>query len=292
MKAIRLRRVIEMTGRRAIVGLCMVCALLVSAFAAQSAAAIPTGTTAFTCKAVTPNIEGTVGFSKAHCKTTDAVTTKASFEHFAVAQNTPTELEVTNANTNATTNGSTVARFHSTVAGTKFELQATGVSNMGGVLENMLDPVSGEHTIHTPKSEPAFTLTYTGVTEALLGCSVTGLPGGAGVIETKELTASSAGQGDAIKFTPPGGVFAEFEAKGPAGCPGTVKVFGSVIGRPDGATISSDPTKVTEEKTLRIGNATNGPLAGYGSTVTVLGKDKAAGDTSFTPLSVTTVATP
>jgi uncharacterized membrane protein len=37
-----------MTGRRAIVGICMLCSLFISAVAAQSAMAV-SGTTAFTC---------------------------------------------------------------------------------------------------------------------------------------------------------------------------------------------------------------------------------------------------
>jgi hypothetical protein len=273
-----------MTGRRAIVGLCLLWALAFSAFAAQSASAATKGTTAFTCKETS---EGTgEKFSKAHCKQADT-SPSGKFRHVDVKEGTQTEVEVTNANTNAETNGSTVVRFHSTLAGVKFELQATGATGTGTV-ENRKDPVTGEHYVHAQTSTK-----YTGVTEALLGCEVFGLPGGKGVIETNKLTTTTAGQGDAGKLVPEaGGVFTEFEAKGPAGCPGTVKVFGSVKGVPDGATISSTASKVTEEKTLRIGNATTGPLAGIGVTTTFKGRDKAAGDTQFTPLSATTIETP
>jgi hypothetical protein len=57
-----------MTGRRAIVGLCLLCALLVSAFAAQGASAAPTGTTG-TAPAGTGfsgNITGEGGETLAH----------------------------------------------------------------------------------------------------------------------------------------------------------------------------------------------------------------------------------
>ena len=52
-----------MHRRRAVVGLCMLSALLISAFAAQGAAATK-GTTAFTCQ---EKAGGT--FTDAHCKT-------------------------------------------------------------------------------------------------------------------------------------------------------------------------------------------------------------------------------
>ena len=74
-----------MTGRRAIAGLCMLSALLISAVAAQSAMAI-TGTTAFTCKEVTA---GTGHFKGAHCKPSDAGTgVGANWDHEAVPQDT------------------------------------------------------------------------------------------------------------------------------------------------------------------------------------------------------------
>src|SRR5262245_46064859 len=52
--------------KRSIIGICLCCALMVSAIAAQAASAA-NGTTAFTCKKVTKAV-GTAGFSDAHCK--------------------------------------------------------------------------------------------------------------------------------------------------------------------------------------------------------------------------------
>jgi hypothetical protein len=66
-----------MNGRRAILDLCMLCALLVSAFAAQSASAA--GTTGFTCKAGAAE----AGFSDAHCLT-PAVGAAVKFTHVAI----------------------------------------------------------------------------------------------------------------------------------------------------------------------------------------------------------------
>jgi hypothetical protein len=59
-----------MTGRRAIIGLSLICALAFAAFGAANASAL--GTTQFTCKPGTG-----AGFSEAHC--TSAVPSGASF---------------------------------------------------------------------------------------------------------------------------------------------------------------------------------------------------------------------
>jgi hypothetical protein len=79
-----------MTGRtRAIAGACLLCALLVSAFAAQSASAVTKGTTAFTCKET-----GTGDFKDAHCKEGVSPGT-GSFKHVEVAKDTTTHITVT-----------------------------------------------------------------------------------------------------------------------------------------------------------------------------------------------------
>ena len=80
-----------MTGRRAITGLCLFCALIFSAVAAQSAMAL-NGTTAFTCKASSGN---TGDFTDAHCKTLGTAG-KSAFEHVAIPPNETTEIEGSN----------------------------------------------------------------------------------------------------------------------------------------------------------------------------------------------------
>jgi hypothetical protein len=83
-----------MIGRRAAVGLSLLCALAFCAFAAQGASA--KGTTAFTCAKVEPK---TGKFADAHC---DTGSSEGEFEHQAITETT--ELELSNAKTkNATT---------------------------------------------------------------------------------------------------------------------------------------------------------------------------------------------
>ncbi|HSS33904.1 MAG TPA: hypothetical protein VLL27_11545, partial [Solirubrobacterales bacterium] len=73
--------------------------------------------------------------------------------------------------------------------------------------------------------------------------------------------------------------------------PTTVKVVGSVLGVPDGATTNTTHATVTEEKTLRLGSAL-GPVAGIAGTLTFIARDKKlheeGKENAFTPLSATT----
>jgi hypothetical protein len=83
-----------MIGRRATVGLSLLCALLLSAIAVQSALATAgTNTTAFTCTKVVDN----GSFSDAHCDKT--VPTPTGYEHEVIPLNQTTEIESTNQTT-------------------------------------------------------------------------------------------------------------------------------------------------------------------------------------------------
>ncbi len=88
-----------MNGRRSIVGLSLLCALALCAFAASSASAA--GTTAFACEPKTGE-KGSVGFSDEHCDKA-AVDTGVKFVHKAIAPNSPTEIELTNEKTKGET---------------------------------------------------------------------------------------------------------------------------------------------------------------------------------------------
>ncbi|HSS33973.1 MAG TPA: hypothetical protein VLL27_11905, partial [Solirubrobacterales bacterium] len=210
-----------MNSRKTIIGLAVLCALVVSAFAAQAASAV--GTTGYTCKE-TP---GTGTFKAGHCKPSDAGA--GNFSHVAYGLGTTTELLATDANTAGEHTG---AVLKSTVSGSAVELVAKEVSGAGTTANS---EVGGEMV-----ASGEGPLKYSGVSEKLLGCKVTGKPGGAGVVETKQLFASTAGVGDKLKFTPKEGtVFAEFELTECAVGPTTVKVVGSVLGVPDGATTNT-----------------------------------------------------
>lgn len=272
-----------MARSKTIVGICTLCALALGAFATQDAVA-SNGTTAFTCKEKA--VKEGAGFSAAHCKPGDAVVSGASFEHAPVAENTKTEVQVTDLNTGGEHTG---AILKSTIASSAIELVAKEVAGTG-TMENRKEPASGvpvpgEHFVIAETSSK-----YTGVTENLLGCKVTGKPGGAGVLETKPLLTTTTGQGDRGKLTPKEGtVLVEFELTECAIGPITLKVVGSISCVPDGPTINCVHNTVTSEKTLRLQSAV-GPVAGISVGTTF--KGRANSSEPYKPLSTTTVETP
>ncbi len=256
-----------MTGRRAIVGLCMLCALVFSAIAAQGAAAASNGTTAFTCKSVTP-AAGTAGFSDSACK--NAVSTNANFEHVAFS-----------GSTNLTGTGG-LTKLHSVISGVEVELQSTSLEG-SGTMENMV--VAGENGEHTANGSGV--IEYKGVTvtkPAGKGCVVTG-----GEVKTKTLKATTAGQGMGLKFEPnEGTLFAEFNVTGCsiAALNGKYEVKGSVIGTPEGTSTVTTAAGTTAQGTLTL----RGQKAGIDGKLLLSGR--ANSGEAFTPLAATTVATP
>jgi uncharacterized alpha/beta hydrolase family protein len=112
-----------MTGRRAVVGLTLLCALLLSALAAQSASATK-GTTAFACSSGA----GVKDFSDAHC---DKGTAEGSFGHIEVEPGLEVAIEITNAKTKTETKETTPAVLKGTLAGISSEITCTTVSGTG-----------------------------------------------------------------------------------------------------------------------------------------------------------------
>ncbi|HSS34368.1 MAG TPA: hypothetical protein VLL27_13915 [Solirubrobacterales bacterium] len=280
-----------MIGRNLKLGLCVTGALLASAIVAQGASAIA-GTTAFTCKKVEPKA-GTAGFSKAHCKTSDAVSTGAEYEHFTIEQGKTTELTGTNEGTGAETNATSIWRLRSTIAGVPIELSADGV-HAEGTLVNVLEP-SGEHVA---KGEGTVTFTKVKVTQPVGSkCEVFtdngGAPGAVEVVHSTALKGTTKGQGHSVKIEPvAGNVLATFIIEK---CvepfkvlEGTYAVIGSVTGIPDGATLNFTHSTTTESKTLHLKSAV-GPVAGLEGSITLSGR--ANNTEPFTPLSPTTVVT-
>jgi hypothetical protein len=271
-----------MTGRRTIAGLCMLCALGLSVFAAQSASAASKGTTLFTCKKTGPG----GGFTKAHCKASDAGS--GEYSHVAISPETTTEITGTTENTEGV---ATPSKLESVQAGVAEQLEsklAHILPEVGGVkswVKNRIDLETGEHYFHGE----AWVL-YTEVTvtkPAGKGCKVKG-----GQIQTNKLTFTSTGQGDEVKFEPAvaGEPFATFEVEGctVAALNGKYEVKGSVKGQPDGATINFTHLNSTAQGTLSL----RGQKAGFESSATIKGTEVPAGDAVDTPLSVTTVETP
>ncbi len=266
-----------MTRRRTTVGLCLLCALALSAFAAQGAAASK-GTTAFTCKKTE---KGGAGFKAAHCKPGDAVGSSAAFEHVAVAEGTTTEISGTNKNTGSNTEQTTVVKMRNTQTGVDYEIQAGKVSGVGSVT-NAKDPETGEHYVHG-----TFVVTFEEVVVTKpSGCKVEG-----GSIVSKEMKATSKGQGDFLKFEPATGTaLTSYNLTGCSseGINGTQEVTGTIKCPLEGATVTCTHNSVTEQGTLKE----RGFKTGIDGTMTLSAKDPAAGDKEFTPLSATTVETP
>jgi hypothetical protein len=265
-----------MTGRRSIIGLCLLCAFAFSAFAAQSASAAIAGTTAFTCKKLGPGHN----FTKAHCKEGDFSAGKGEYEHVAFKEGTTTTI--TGGDTATEGEPNTLTTLHVTQLGVKVELKSTNVHGHGHMFN--LTNASKEHYIH---GEGVIEYTEVSVFPEKLKCVLEG-----GKVVTNELTATSEGQGMKLKFTPKEGeVFATFTLKGctEESFNGKYEVKGSLITKPiDGATIETDATEVTNQGTLKVRNL----KAGIAGALTIKGTDVEAGDTEDTPLSATTVETP
>lgn len=262
-----------MTRRKVAVCACLLCAFFTSALAAQGAAAATNGTTAFTCRNEGPEH----AFSKAHCAPADAV--GGEYEHVAIPESTTTDV----VGTAGTTEGAKeVTKLKSAFGGIVLEVQAKGL-DLEGTLTNS-KAGSGEHFIH---GEGKVIYTEASVTApAGKGCKLKG-----GKVETKPISSTSAGQGDALKFTPTSGeVFTEFEVEGCmiTGLNGVYKVTGSVKGTPDGATLKFGHTETTSQASLIL----RGQKAGLESSITLNGRDPVLEETVFSPLSVTTVETP
>jgi hypothetical protein len=267
----------------------MLCALFVSAIAAQGASAAIVGTTAFTCKKPVAG-DTAVGekFSKAHCKTEASdndTSPTGEYRHVQFNQDTTTELE---GNNNDTEGKPIIANLVSTQAGVEEELQAEIVEKKPGTEASMENKKEGTEHYITGKG----TLTYTKVKvtkPAGKGCAVTG-EGGAETVSTKELKATTLGVagGMGLKFEPATGtVFSEFEITGcsVAALNGTYKAEGSLIASLNGATINTTAAGVKAQGTLKL----RGQAAGLGGTLTLSGRDKTLKEVTYTPLSATTI---
>ena len=170
-----------------------------------------------------------------------------------IAENTTTDI----IGSNEKTPGEGVE--NTTLTGTNFgaelELKATGVSGSG----SMHNVKVGEEHVATGTG----TITYTGVEvvkPAGIGCKVftdieaTKTPGEEKVVHTRPLKATTAGQGDALKFEPETGtVFATFFISGcrTAAFNRTYEVTGSVIT----SSIKGATSNFTEAQDHRTENA-------------------------------------
>ncbi len=261
-----------MTRVKAVIGVCVLCAIAFSAVAVQSAAGAIKGTTGFTCKE--KKEPGGAGFADAHCK--EAVASGAKFEHVAIAENVVTEGRVTNTKTG----GETIAvHLLTTIAGVQLELQATGTEGLatGANKKN----AEGEHFI-----EGTGTTTYTGVTvtkPAGKGCKVP-----EGKLTTNKLKGTSLGQGMEGKLEPAEGT--TFMTVPIEGCiiealNNKYTLSGTIKCPNEGATIVCSHAPTTAQGTLKL----NSVKAGVDVLTTATAR--ANSFEPYTPVAPTTIET-
>jgi len=263
--------------RKAAIGLCALCALLAGLIAAQTASAI--GTTAFTCKEKAS--PGGAGFSKAHCKPSDHVTSEATFEHASIANGVETELGISNSSTPL----EPLPEFamKTSVAGIEVELVSKLVSGSG---------VGGNVTPAELTHEVVATGTIVFSSAALTkpaGCILREKEGGSlGQVTTKKLRVHDVEM--TLHFEPAAGeVFLEFFLEGPE-CPeflrGTKQITGSISTTGiEGATIRFSHLFTTGQATLHWGSSK--ASIGLNGTLTIAGRAQGSGG-AFNPIGFTT----
>lgn len=220
-----------MKRRTAMVWTCLLCALAVSAFAAQGAF----GQAAFECASAGGS---GAGFKDAHCK--ESTASGAAFKHVAISGSIPTTL------TNETTGGArSTLKLKSVQSGVTLELQATEVEGTG-TLENKEEGCCG-----WMKAAAVFIWKHVTITIPIgKGCIVVG-----GQIESKKLSATTQGLTNEVKFLPfEGETLATFTVEG---CTVTAlnhvyTLTGSVKGSTEGATVNFTHTGTTGQSTLKL----------------------------------------
>ncbi len=129
-----------MNGRRAAIALSLICALLVSAWAASSTAAGEAKiiTTFFTCKEQTNPAGDAEGFSDEHCNSA-ATGKNVKFEHTHIFPNRAIEITATNEKTADSTKKSTELLLTGKIGGVNGEIGCTTVHHEG-IIANLPGP--------------------------------------------------------------------------------------------------------------------------------------------------------
>jgi hypothetical protein len=240
----------QMIGRRAVIGLSLLSALVFCAFAASSS---PAAITAYTC---VKKVEvGGAGFSKGHCKITDVVGSGAVYEEKTIAADTATEIEVTNEETNGETSAAVDSRLEGLAAGIKTDITCKKVTGTGNLTNNSN---GGKTMTVTGSVQAEFSECETELTEAPKpkACKVK-----EPIVATANYSSVIEGAEMYAKLEQIAGIpFAtlKFENNGAETCPAALKiaagfpVTGSVTAEEDGATLKF-PEK--HSKLLFAGNA-------------------------------------
>ena len=253
------------TSRRTI-GLGLLCALIVSAFAAQAASAV--SQTAVECTTTGTPLNSD-RFSDAHCKSKGA---GQPFFHAA----TPFATKTATVGTNITTGTAwEPAVLKANVAGVSITIEAQEVTFASGATIENTETAGGE--MYAEGLLPG--LHIANVTTRVPNCGVAGMPPGggadtAGTIQSVPIRATTKGQGEGIvKFEPQSGIqLAEFTFTGAscalAGSPWPI--YGTITSsKTEGATIPFVHNTITATKSLRLKDPNTGPIAGLTARVTI-----------------------
>jgi hypothetical protein len=232
-----------MTGRKALVGLSLLCGLVFSAFTVSSASAV--GTTAFTCEPVATEAQ----FSDEHCTTPQAG--GKGFRHTPIAQDTVTEVEGTNEKTKNTTKEAQQGIFKATLSTIPIEITCKKGTGSGTLTNKAGPPMSASGSATASASECTTIIEGT-----KKNCKVKEPIEGSGnattFVEGGEMYVKATGAGTGELFTS-----ITFESNAPEVCPkgltslNPYKVTGSVIGTVNGATVESKEKE--PHSTLKMG---------------------------------------
>jgi hypothetical protein len=230
--------------------------------------------TAAECTTSGTQIPGTEKFADGHCKEGK---TSGSFFHAATPVGTPTASELTNL---ATGEAKEPGFLKAIVGGLETIIEAKRIS-AGGELENA--ETGGEMFVEGKTNS----IVFEEVKVTNRTCTFTGInPGGSkttGTVESQPIRGTTKGQAVGVMKIEPqtGNKIAEFELTG-ASCPEALKglypVFGSVLtDTTEGATTPLSHAPITTAKTLRLKNASTGPIAGLAGKITVKKTSSGAG---------------
>jgi len=250
-----------MIGRKAAVGLSLLCALVFCAFVAQSASAA-IGTTAYTC---IPDSEHELpGFKDAHCAEPAKTAPEVNFKHKAIKQDEKTIVHGTNEKTSADTKSATAMTLKSTLNKEPAEITCEKVFAHGGLV-NRIDTEVKDHYI---EGEAGITILYTGCKFLKPGtCKLKEEK-----IEVTGVRANTLEQGHNVSFEPPEGskVFVTLSVEN---CFGITKIpieAFALWGQVKGATIEFSEAETTKDKSLKF----NKELAGLEGKITISQAEK------------------
>lgn len=231
-----------MNSHKTAIGIAVLIALALSAFAATSASA--SGATTFTC---VKDPEGTL-FGP-HClKASTGDNTK--YKHVAIAPETTTTSTLTNANTASNTTAAQSWTLKATLAGVSVEITCSELHGEGTVENRTTVKETGEMFGHGE-----FRVHFTGCVvkaPAGKGCKVAN----EGTITTNQLTSRTVASGESGKVEPnEGTTFTELKIEGCtiAALNNTFPVTGSFLAKTNGATITVTHAEVTTQGTLKFG---------------------------------------